>query len=787
MSEMKVNDTDPEPGYNRPEIKFSLRIVFLVPFMVQIIFITGLVGYLSYRSGQKAIYEVAGRLHHEINTRISEYLVNYLETPVKIIRNNAAALSHGYPDYRNQRILEHYFWEQMRIYQSVSSITFGNSEGGAVNAGHDTAAGDPYVISSEGFTPGRLNKYSTDASGKRDRLIFTIRNFDARTRPWYRAAVRNDDVVWSDVYLFITEHDMAVSASMPVYTHSRRFLGVVSADLFLSQISRFLSSMSIGKTGVCFIMERSGQLIATSSGEAIFSRGTDGGAHKRLSAGESTIKLISSTADILKKKTGSYDSITRYYRSSIPANGDIAHAHVVPFNSMHGLNWLIATVIPEKDFMEKIEENNRLTVILIIIALAASVLIAYFTTRYITAPVLGLQSSVQDLAEGRWPETSSGNRIIEISDLKRSFHKMSRQLKELVDSLTLEIGERRQAEKALRESEEKYRELVELSNSIIIRRDITGKLIFLNEYALRYFGYTADEIIGKNIVGTLVPFRDRDGKDLQQMIHDIGAHPELYEKNENENIRKDGSTVWIVWSNRGIMDEDGSCVEILGIGTDITERRLAEQEIKRLLMEKELLLQEVHHRIKNNMNTISVLLHLQSASMQDRGAADALLDARSRVLSMMLIYDKLYDSRDFRSISTTSYFPDLINEISSTFPGYERITIETRIDDCILDSKILAPAGIIINELLTNAFKYAFNSAEHGRIEISFKRKGDLEFEIIFRDNGSGMPANVVPGKSEGFGLNLINILVRQMDGTLELIREGGTAFVINFRTDDAA
>jgi PAS domain S-box-containing protein len=313
----------------------------------------------------------------------------------------------------------------------------------------------------------------------------------------------------------------------------------------------------------------------------------------------------------------------------------------------------------------------------------------------------------------------------------------------------LEVNDRRQAEDALRKSEEKYRELVELSNSIIIRRDISGKLTFINEYAQKFFGYTADEIIGRNIVGTLVPFHDKDGRDLQQMIHDIGANPELYVRNENENMRKDGSAVWIVWSNRGIMDENGNCAEILGVGTDITERRLAEIQIRKLLAEKELILQEVHHRIKNNMNTISVLLHLQSqsASIKDGAAAAVLQDARSRVLSMMLIYDKLYDSRDFRNISTRSYFPDLINGISSTFPNYERVAIKTRIDELVMDSNILAPAGIIINELLTNAFKYAFTYMEQGKIEISFLKRGDRSFEIIFCDNGCGMPESVVPGK----------------------------------------
>jgi two-component system cell cycle sensor histidine kinase/response regulator CckA len=142
--------------------------------------------------------------------------------------------------------------------------------------------------------------------------------------------------------------------------------------------------------------------------------------------------------------------------------------------------------------------------------------------------------------------------------------------------------EQKTAEEALRESEAKYRDLVESANSIILRRDIEGRITFINEFAQSFFGYTEDEILGKNVVGTIVPEKDSDGSDLAQMVKDIGLHPEKYVTNENENMRSNGDRVWVAWTNKAICDKEGDIREMLSIGNDITERKKAEEEKKKL-------------------------------------------------------------------------------------------------------------------------------------------------------------------------------------------------------------
>ena len=146
--------------------------------------------------------------------------------------------------------------------------------------------------------------------------------------------------------------------------------------------------------------------------------------------------------------------------------------------------------------------------------------------------------------------------------------------------VTLDITERKKAEDALKKSEEKYRELVQNANSIILRMDTKGNVTFFNEFAQDFFGFTENEILGKNVVGTIVPKTETTGRDLSEMIHDIGRHPERYVTNENENMLKNGERVWVAWTNKAIKDQNGNTIEILCIGNDITERKRAEKALR---------------------------------------------------------------------------------------------------------------------------------------------------------------------------------------------------------------
>ncbi|HUX12951.1 MAG TPA: PAS domain S-box protein, partial [Spirochaetia bacterium] len=229
----------------------------------------------------------------------------------------------------------------------------------------------------------------------------------------------------------------------------------------------------------------------------------------------------------------------------------------------------------------------------------------------------------------------------------------------------------------------------------------------------------------------------------------------------------------------------GRVAQIVGVSQDITERRAAEEKIGGLLQEKEILLREVHHRIKNNLNTMSSLLSLQADSMTDKATVLALQDARSRMRSMGVLYDKLFLTENLREMSITEYLPTLADEIINLFPVRAVVKLEKHIDDFVLPVKELTSVGIIVNELLTNIMKHAFAGKAEGRIIVNASKKGG-RITIGVGDDGVGIPESFNLEHSPGFGLMVIRALTKQLNGTVQIDRTNGTRFLLEFDSAEA-
>ncbi|MEI6874209.1 MAG: sensor histidine kinase [Spirochaetota bacterium] len=213
---------------------------------------------------------------------------------------------------------------------------------------------------------------------------------------------------------------------------------------------------------------------------------------------------------------------------------------------------------------------------------------------------------------------------------------------------------------------------------------------------------------------------------------------------------------------------------------DITGRKKAEKLAKDLLGEKELILREVHHRIKNNMNSICSLLALQADSLGAGVAGAALDDSAGRVRSMMTLYDKLYRAGSYESISMRDYLPSLAAEIVANFPNRCAVKVETAIEDIVLSARLMQPIGIIVNELLTNIMKYAFEGRSQGSILVSAGAEGQ-SINLAIKDDGKGIPASVNFDSSPGFGLTLVAALTNQIGGTIRIDRGSGTVIRLEF------
>ena len=231
-------------------------------------------------------------------------------------------------------------------------------------------------------------------------------------------------------------------------------------------------------------------------------------------------------------------------------------------------------------------------------------------------------------------------------------------------------------------------------------------------------------------------------------------------------------------------DTDRSLIEYIRSQVPIAIGMFRSYErVKELVAEKDLILKEVHHRIKNNMGTISGLLQLQQASLKDPGAVTALADADSRVQSMMLLYEKLYLSRDFRTISLETYLPALIQEILGNFALPSGIKVEFDVEDISVNTKVLQPLGIAANEVITNIGKYAFRGRDEGLIVARARRTGK-HARLTIEDDGIGMPDSVDIGRSTGFGLTLVGALMNQIGGSVSIEKGGGTRVIMIFPID---
>jgi two-component sensor histidine kinase len=251
---------------------------------------------------------------------------------------------------------------------------------------------------------------------------------------------------------------------------------------------------------------------------------------------------------------------------------------------------------------------------------------------------------------------------------------------------------------------------------------------------------------------------------------------------ERKRQRKDGSDIYIEAANALVENVDGKKMVITTV-RDITERKQASEKIADLLQEKELLLKETHHRIKNNMMVVSSLLSLQAAEgniASDQQYKAVLNNAIRQVRSMMILYDKLYRSKKFKELNIRRFLPPLVEEIVATFHAVPSIRLEVQVDDFILSAKTLSTLGIIINEMISNSMKYAFEGCDNGVITISASKTDSL-VTIAYEDNGIEFAEVASSQDLTGFGMRLIAILIQQLNGSIRIEGDNGKRFIIQF------
>ena len=354
-------------------------------------------------------------------------------------------------------------------------------------------------------------------------------------------------------------------------------------------------------------------------------------------------------------------------------------------------------------------------------------------------------------------------------------------LRKEVDRLKREKAEGKKAEAALKESAEKYKSLVN-NVKLGVFRSTTGPdggFLEVNPAMEEITGYSREELLRMSVSGLYVRSEERGA-----VLGEIAAAKGKTVTKELKFRRKDGTEIVVSDMKVAVRDNAGQVQYFDGIIEDITERKKAEEKLKASLEEKEVLLKEIHHRVKNNLQVISSLLNLQSGYIEDERYAEMFKESQNRVRSMALVHEKLYQSKDLVRIDLAGYIESMVQELRRAY-GAEgaRIAVKAEVDDIRLGVDQAMPCGLIINELVSNCMKHAFSQREGGEIRIAMRQVGGDEVELEVSDNGAGISEGMEIRNAETLGLRLVSILAEdQLGGEMELDRTEGTRFRIRFR-----
>ncbi|MGE4544279.1 MAG: PAS domain S-box protein [Pedobacter sp.] len=343
------------------------------------------------------------------------------------------------------------------------------------------------------------------------------------------------------------------------------------------------------------------------------------------------------------------------------------------------------------------------------------------------------------------------------------------------ESFQENITEQLAAEQALRESEEKFRVLAETSPVAICLYQ-EDRHIYANPAMERLFGFDTDEFCHMKIW-------DMVHGDYKDLVRERGlarlAGQSVPSQYEFKYLTKAGEERHVLIS-AGTMEYQGRSTGVASF-LDITERKRTEELIRDSLAEKEVLLKEIHHRVKNNLQVVSSLLFLQSQKFNDPELQTCFLESQSRICSMALAHEQLYQSKNLAEISIKSYVENLVGQLQEIFPSPDQaIDCQLTVEDLELDIAKVVPCGLLITELLSNAYKHAFVDGRSGQVTISMKNSAG-QIDLAVADNGVGCPAGFDYRRAKTLGLQLVTALTNQLNGTLELERDSGTRFRVCF------
>jgi len=556
-----------------------IRVLLTVPFMLQLVGAVGIVGYLSDRSGQQSVRELADKLTQQVLLRINDRLTTYLHAPQDVVAANHLAVEQRTLKINDFEQLRSQFWQQITLNPSLQSIFFANEPGEAIGYGRfqskelvkqakrltrkDASIGTRYFHRSRSIDPGKRKYYLVDAKGNPLKLVYTF-PVDNHKTPWYRYAKATNQQTWSPISVYKVVPTLGIFALAPIYDAAGKWRGVFVSDFTLAGISTFLEQLKFSASGQTFIMERSGNLVATSTPEIPFvKKGL--GETTRLLAVNSKDARTRDIAQQLAHKFGNFRTLQTTQPLTLLSNHEEQFVRVTPYRDRYGLDWLVVIIIPESDFMAEIHANTQRTWLLCGLTLVVAALTGMLSARWIARPIRCLQEAAVAIAQGQLDHPVESCGIGEVAQLTKAFQRMAQQLKTSFRSLQA--------------SEQRFEALLSNVPVGISVFDATGNQILLNQ--------VGETILGRGNIPNLRLARQSES----YQIYQAGTN-QLYPVEQLPVTRAlRGETTWVddmeieVKGQRVVLevhaipffDAAGNVLYAINAFQDITKRRQAEQ------------------------------------------------------------------------------------------------------------------------------------------------------------------------------------------------------------------
>jgi PAS domain S-box-containing protein len=551
--------------------RFRLGTILVIPFIIPIVVSTGLVGWFSFRNGQQAINDLAIQLNSEISARIKQHVLDYLNKSHTLLQLTYAGVQSDNLKLNDFEGLRRYFWHVVQKGELESYLSFGNEQGEFVGVEYRENGTVQLKIRTKATDPIR-ETYLLDERGNRQELLKRA-EYDPRTRPWYKAAKQAGKPTWSEIYPFFSRKNtsLGISPVRPIYDSKGNLLGVLCINITLVRVTDFIKDLYISPHGQSFIMDRAGELVVSSTIKQPFTVTGEGDNREieRIPAAKSKNATVKATAQHLRERFGSFQAINHSQNLKFQIDGAWHYVQVLPIQDNRGIDWLAVVVVPESDFMQRINANTRTTILLCLSTFVVATAIGILTARWIGGQIVKLNEASQAIASGELNQHVTVNGIAEIETLARSFNSMAYQLKESFAALEAKNADLHQAKQELAQAKEQLEAVLNAVPGSISWIDSGGVYIGVNRHLAASLNLPQDAIIGQEIgfLGGSSPFTEF----MRQFL----ASSDTSASSVIEVGTNDAKRYYLVAAQKY---QQGTAM--VSVGIDITERELAEEALR---------------------------------------------------------------------------------------------------------------------------------------------------------------------------------------------------------------